>query len=275
MVGSLQGIILPVLETVSDSHIKAGLIRCFSEQSHYFSTIEDGFRVLTRQRQDPEALCRFFHSWSQTNNSAVTVAGIGNRLTLMLQRGQPVGDEGALLRTLTSLDRIIDEDLAVTHRVLHSDMFYRMATDIVGDDRWLSRRYLHPAAKEFKDWKDHNSLRERDYMIALLTTLAHEIYTHGEVEFILPLFRRWLAEEYGFTDAAIRRTLAWISVHTGPTEKNHFFHALSALEHFAEAMGVAIADYPLDDIVAAYLEKKAAVLDHLCLRDALEVEAIH
>jgi len=275
MAGSLQAIILPVLEAVSDSHIKTSLVRCFSEHPHYFDTIEQGFRVLTRQRQDPEALCSFFHSWSQTNNSAVTVAGIGNRLTLMLHRGQQVGDEAALLRVLTSLDRIIDEDLAVTHRVLHADMFYRMATDIVGDDRWLSRRYLHPSAKEFKDWKDHNSLRDSDHMIALLTTLTHEIYTHGEVEFILPLFRRWLAEEYGFTDAAIRRTLAWISVHTGPTEKNHFFHALSALEHFTKAMDVSIADYSLDEIVATYLAKKAAVLDHLCLRDALEVEALH
>jgi hypothetical protein len=264
-----------VLKSVRDSHIKSDLVRCFSEHSGYFNTIEEGFRALTRRRPDPEALSGFFHNWSQTNNSAVTVSGIGNRLTLMLHRGQPVGDEGALLRTLTSLDRIIDEDLAVTHRVLHSDMFYRMATDIVGDDRWLSRRYLHPSAKEFKDWKDHNSLRDRDHVIALLTTLTHEIYTHGEVEFILPLFRRWLAEEYGFTDSAIRQTLAWISVHTGPTEKNHFFHALSALEHFAEAMDVDIADYSLDEIVATYLEKKAAVLDHVCLRDAIEAEAVH
>lgn len=275
MTGSLQEIILPVLQSVSGSHIKGELVRCFSRHSDHFYTIEEGFRALTRQQQDPETLSAFFHSWAQTNNSAVTVSGIGNRLTLMLHRGQPVGDERALLRALTSLDRIIDEDLAVTHRVLHSDMFYHMATDIVGDDRWLSRRYLHPAAKAFKDWKDHHSLRDRDPMIALLTTLTHEIYTHGEVEFILPLFRRWLAQEYGFTDAAIHRTLTWISVHTGPTERDHFFHALNALEHLAEAMDVAIADYSLDDIVATYLARKAAVLNRLCLGDAVEVEAVH
>ncbi|WP_448663693.1 hypothetical protein ACG3SL_03180 [Sphingomonas sp. CJ20] len=266
---------MPVLETVPSSRIRAELLRNFSENDRYFCMIEDGFRALTGRRQDPEALCHFFHSWSQTNNSAATVAGIGNRLTLLLHRGQQVGDAGALLRALTSLDRIIDEDLAVTHRVLHADMFYRMATDIVGDDRWLSRRYLHPAAKAFKDWKDHNSLRDHDPVIALLTTLAHEIYTHGEVEFILPLFRRWLAEDYGFSDAAIRQTLAWISVHTGPTERNHFFHALSALEHFAEAMDVAVAEYALDGIVGTYLEKKAAVLDQVCLQDAFEAEAVH
>lgn len=258
-----------------DSRIRDNLIDGFSKQSHALDRIEDGFHALTRQRQDAEALCLFFHSWSQTNNSAATVAGIGNRLTLMLHRGQQVRDADALLRTLTSLDRIIDEDLAVTHRVLHADMFYRMATDIVGEDRWMSRRYLHPAAKAFKDWKDHNSLRERDPMIALLTTLTHEIYTHGEVEFILPLFRRWLARDYGFPEASVRQTLAWISVHTGPTEKNHFFHALRALEHFSTAMDVAIGDDALGSIVADYLEKKAEVIEQICLRSAIGIEAVH
>lgn len=272
---SLQGIILPVIKDLPDSNIKYQLVQCLSKNTRYFRSIEEGFRALTGRRQDSEALCHFFHSWSQTNNSAATVAGIGNRLTLMLHRGHQVSDEGALLRALTSLDRIIDEDLAVTHRVLHADMFYHMATSIVGDDRWLSRRYLHPAAKDFKEWKDRNSLRDRDPVIALLTTLTHEIYTHGEVEFILPLFRRWLAEDYGFNDAAIRQALTWISVHTGPTEKDHFFHALNALEHFATAMDVTIDDYPLDGIIAVYLEKKAAVLDQLCLRGAIEIEAVH
>lgn len=273
MVNSLQSIIMPVLQTVPESHLRSELLRNFAGHAEHFRTIEAGFHALTRQRHDPEMLSQFFNSWAQTNNSAVTVAGIGNRMTLLAHRGEPIADHHALLRAITSLDRIIDEDLAVTHRVLHSDMFYQMATDIVGDDRWLSRRYLHPAAKMFKEWKDRNSLRDRDLMIALLTTLTHEIYTHGEVEFILPLFRRWLDAEYGFSDAAIRRTLTWIAVHTGPTEKDHFFHALNAVEHFAAAMDIDLADYALDDIVAAYLAKKAEVLDHLCLRDALEVGA--
>lgn len=206
----------------------------------------------------------FFQSWSQTNNSAMTVAGIGNRLTLLVHRGADIADPAALLQSLTSLNRIVDEDLAVTHKVLHSEIFYRMATGIAGDDAWLQRRWLDGAAKEFKAWKDHASLRNPDIMVALLTTLTHEIYTHGEVEFILPLFMRWLTRDLGVEEAEAKRTLAWISVHCGPTEKDHFFHALRAVGHYAKAMDVAIEDYAMEPIVAAYLDRKAAVIEAVC-----------
>jgi hypothetical protein len=258
-----------------DSHLKNELIGSFSRHRHHFARIETAFRSLTARRQDPETLRHFFQSWAQTNNSAMTTAGIGNRLTLLLHRNKDVPDTEALLRAMTSLDRIIDEDLAVTHKVLHSEMYYRMATDIVGDDEWLLRRYLHPSAIDFKAWKDQAALRSPDLIVSLLTTLAHEIYTHGEVEFILPLFTRWLREDYGVPSSECRRTLDWISVHCGPTERNHFFHALDAIRHYGDAMDADISDYSLDEIVGTYLEKKAAVLDHVCRETMAELEPVH
>ena len=179
----------------------------------------------------------------------------------MLHQGNRTVDRDELLRALVSLNRIVDEDLAVTHKVLHSQMFYDMATRIVGDDGWLSHRYTEVSAKEFKLWKDEKSLRDKDLMVALLTTLVHEIYTHGEVEFIHPLFRQWLGECYGFTVSETRRALGWIAVHCGGTEKNHFFHALDATESFAAACSLSVEDYEVHDIVGSYLEKKSAVLD--------------
>lgn len=257
---ALHSIVMPVLDEMPVSHLKHELIGAFLRRRHQFAEIEDGFRRLTAHRQDRETLRGFFQSWSQTNNSAMTVAGIGNRMTLLLHRRQAVADRDALLRALVSLGRIVDEDLAVTHKVLHSQLFYTMATEIVGDDQWLSQRYIGAEARAFKVWKDQQSLRDPDLLIALLTTLAHEIYTHGEVEFILPLFRRWLREDYGFSERDCTRVLGWISVHCGPTEKNHFFHALDAVGHYADAMQVNIADYRMDEIVGTYLDSKAAVL---------------
>ena len=257
---SLRSIILPVLDGMPSSHIKLSLLSEIPKHKPSFDAIERGFVELTSRRQDPDLLRRFFQSWSQTNNSAMTVAGIGNRLTLMLHSGAEIHDPAALVQTLVSLNRIVDEDLAVTGAVLHSQLFHTMATGIVGDDEWLLHRHLDPAAREFKAWKDRNSLRDRDPMVALLTTLVHEIYTHGEVEFILPLFRAWLARDHGVDETASRRMLAWISVHCGPTEKNHFFHAFDAVRHYARAMSLRVEDYALDEIVAQYLSRKAAVL---------------
>jgi hypothetical protein len=259
----LETIIMPVLARMPASHLKLELIGGFAAHGQCFESIEWGFRRLTSDRHGRETLCRFFHSWAQTNNSAMTVVGIGNRMTLMVREGRPIADEAALLRALVSLDRIVDEDLAVTNRTLHSQLFYDMATGIVGDDDWLSHRYIHPEALAFKAWKDANSLREEDLVIALLTTLVHEIYTHGEVEFILPLFQRWLREHLEFDDRQSARILAWITVHCGPTEKNHFFHALDAVGHYSDAMDLQIKDYSLGEIVGTYLRRKASLLEAL------------
>ncbi|QOZ84497.1 MULTISPECIES: hypothetical protein [Chromobacterium] len=266
----LSHIIMPVLRDLPASHLKRELLEAFERHGRHFEAIEAGFARLTAQRQSPETLRRFFQSWSQTNNSAMTVAGISNRMTLLIHTGRPVADREALLAAMVCLNRIVDEDLAVTHKILHAQMYYNMATGIVGDDQWLSHAYLHPSAKAFKSWKDHQSLREPDLAIALLTTLTHEIYTHGEVEFILPLFRRWLTQTLGFAERDATRTLGWISVHCGPTEKNHFFHAMNAIRHYARAMALDLERYSLDGIVGAYLEQKAAVLETVALDVAVE-----
>ena len=257
---NLTSIIIPVLEGMEDSHIKKQLLRYFPQQTANFETIENGFSLLTSTAPDYDKLKYFFHSWSQTNNSAVTVAGLSNRMTMMIHKNLPVCDEHSFVRSIASLNKIVDEDLAVVGNVLHSDMFYTMATNICGDDGWLSRTYLHPHAKEFKAWKDKNSLRDKDILIGLLTTLVHEIYTHGEVEYILPKFNEWLNDKFDFSQNDLKHTLAWIVVHCGPTEKNHFFYAVNAVNYYVKALNVNIEDYDLGQIIADYLNKKATVI---------------
>ncbi|CAD0000675.1 hypothetical protein [Flavobacterium chungangense] len=266
---NLSSIILPVLEGMEESHLKDQLLKFLPNQLEAFSKIEKSFTQLTSKVQEKEHLQRFFHSWSQTNNSAMTVAGISNRMTMLVHKKQPVADEKALLQAITSLNRIVDEDLAVVGRILHSQMFYTMATTICTDDDWLLRRYLNQSACDFKAWKDQNSLRNKDIMIALLTTLIHEIYTHGEVEYILPKFKSWLINDYNFSEEECEKTLAWISVHCGPTEKNHFFFAVNAVFYYAKAMNIDVEAYDLEPIIKDYLEKKSAVME-----DIMEMEEL-
>lgn len=252
--------ILPVLQLMPDVSSKKPLLETFAGAGNEFEAIERGFCALTSRKQDPEHLRRFFASWSQTNNSAMTVSGIGNRLTLALHRGKQVMNRDELLQTLVCLHRITDEDLAVTSRILHSKMFHEMATHIVGDDAWLQTRYIDKTAIEFKRWKDHMSLREDDLALALITTLVHEIYTHGEVEFILPLFVEWLDHQYLYGERERDRTLGWIKVHCHGTEKRHFFHALDAMAHYQRAFGIDWAQYDHAAIIRSYMQRKAAVL---------------
>jgi len=97
----------------------------------------------------------------------------------------------------------------------------------------------------------------------LLITLIHEVYTHGEVEFILPLFQRWACDELGLSSEEARKVLAWISVHTGGTESAHFGHATEAVAHYCEAAGVIIDADAAAGLFETYLERKAAVMTQL------------
>jgi hypothetical protein len=267
---NLISIIIPVIRDMEESHLKQQLLTHLPKHEPLFSVIESSFRELTSHKQDTELLRHFFHSWSQTNNSAMTVAGLSNRLSMLIHKNQPVADESQLLRSIVSLNRIVDEDLAVVGKVLHSKLFYTMATTISGDDQWLLHAYNHPDAKAFKDWKDQNSLHEKDIMLGLLTTLVHEIYTHGEVEYILPMFKNWLETTTDLSEKERLHTLAWISVHCGPTEKNHFFFAVNAIHHFAKAMDVNIEDYSLEEIISTYLTKKTSVM-----QSVMQIESVH
>lgn len=260
---NLVSIIVPVIEQMNDGHIKNQLLRHFPKQAIQFRIIENSFSALTASQQQPEALSHFFHSWSQTNNSAVTVAGLSNRMTMLIHKNKCIVSEHDLFRAVASLNRIVDEDLAVVGRVLHAKLFYTMATNISGNDTWLSKKFLSEEAKNFKDWKDYNSLRNKDIMIGLLTTLVHEIYTHGEVEFILPKFEHWLQTYTDFSEKKIDQSLAWIAVHCGPTEKDHFFHAVDAVTSYAKAQRIDITNYDLEEIISNYLHYKSRVMHTL------------
>lgn len=260
---NLISIIQPVIEQTKNKYLKEQLLKYFSLQEEKFSIIEKSFEHLTSAQQERETLNSFFHSWSQTNNSAMTVAGLSNRLTMLVYQDKPVFSEYDLFRSVASLNRIVDEDLAVVGKVLHSELFYNMATGISGGDRWMRRTYLSESAKEFKAWKDRNSLHTDDLLIGLLTTLTHEIYTHGEIEFILPKFIRWLNQHFNFSERHINHSLAWIKVHCGATEKNHFFHAVDAIDSYTKAFEINLRDYDLEEIITDYVSRKADVMGNL------------
>ncbi len=260
---TLDDIVHPVLEEMAGGPLKTALLAAFAAEGETLRSIEDCFRALVAKRQEREALRRFFHSWSKTNNSAASVSGLASRMTLAGRRANDEAVQLALYRVCDSLQRITDEDLGARGGVLHADLFYRMATTLVGDDQWLSKRYCNAAADEFRDWIDRQRLRERDLVKGLLATLVHEVYTHGEVEFILPLFQTWVRDELGMPADESRRVLAWIAVHTGGTESAHFSHASDAVAQYCDAAGISLnADFAAT-LFHSYLHRKAAVMQQL------------
>jgi len=256
----LLKIVEPVLNDMPASVLKHALFEAFWSEEGALVDIENAFEKLTSRRHEPAVLRKFFASWSKTNNSATSVSGLANRITLLARSEQ--GSEAAegLYRACGSLQRITDEDLGALGNTLHSDLFYNMATPICGDDQWLLKENCLPSAQAFKDWTDFRRLRDRDLLQGLLTTLIHEVYTHGEVEFIHPLYKQWFVRDMGVPTEKARTTVAWVTVHTGGTESNHFAHAVAAVNEFVEAMQVRVDLQTAREIFAEYLQRKARVM---------------
>jgi hypothetical protein len=261
----LQQRLEDALGGVTDDSFRAQLTGAFTSPhaTAALLEIEDSFRRVTALQPHDDGLRWFFRSWSMTNNSAMCVSGLGNRISMEL-RDQPL-DSGRLVDTLVSLHRIADEDLGVGNGLLHADLFYSMATTLCGDDRWQSKSYLTPEALAFKQWKDRCALVDDDLVVGLLTTVVHEIYTHGEVEFLFPLLDGWL-ERVGWTTEQRRRTLRWVTVHCGGTELDHFGHAVEALSHYAGGLREVTSRGDVVDTVSSYLDHKSSAMTSIAGR---------
>lgn len=256
----LNEIVEPVLRAMPKSVLRPSLIAAFTEEQQSLFDVESAFRKLTARRHAPEALRKFFGTWSRTNNSAASVAGLANRITLAARTLSDPAKSRSLFEVCSCLQRITDEDLGALGGALHSDLFHTMATALCRDDQWLLQSNCLKSALEFKDWTDRQRLRNRELTVGLLTTLIHEIYTHGELEFILPLFRNWCERHMGIPGHRVPYTVAWVTVHTGGTERNHFAHAVNATHAYAATAGVALSESMAAPIFREYLARKAAVM---------------
>jgi hypothetical protein len=257
---NLIDIVEPVLNDMPASVLQRALLDAFTAEAESLRSIEGAFRMLASASHSKQALRIFFASWSKTNNSAASVSGLANRVTLLARSDACSAASKQLYEVCNRLQRITDEDLGALGGTLHAELFYNMATTICGDDEWLLKSNCLASAQTFKDWTDNQRLRNRDLLQGLLTTLVHEVYTHGEVEFIQPLFREWFEQHMGVPRDRTRFVVAWVTVHVGGTERNHFEHAVEAVETFCEAMEVRVDQACATELFRNYLRRKALVM---------------
>jgi len=228
--------------------------------------IHESFEHFTEKQDSLEIRRTFFASWQRTNNSAMSVEGLANRITEEGEEATGRMDSTrnlSLFRSAGRLNRVTDEDLGVKGQVLHFELYYRMATGLCdNDDLWQSRKYCLSSASEFKAWLDAARLRE-SIMTGLFSMLVHEGYTHAELEIIAPLFGRWTTDVLGLPQKESKRLLAWIAVHNGGTEKKHFAHVCNALEHYLEATGLTVDLEAAGEMFRTYLRRKGAVMKEL------------
>ena len=242
------------------------LLESVESESESVNVIKESFEHFTEDEHNTDMRRNFFASWQRTNNSAMSVEGLANRITAEgeVAAANQEGDRAlSLFRAAGRLNRVTDEDLGVQGQVLHFELYYRMATAFCGrDDLWQSRRYCKPAAAGFKTWLDAARLRE-SVMTGLFSMLIHEGYTHAELETVAPSFDRWATEIMKVPKSEARRNLAWIAVHNGGTEKAHFVHSCAALNHYCAGAGTNIDLDAASQVFRSYLRRKAAAMREL------------
>jgi len=227
--------------------------------------IAEGFAGFLEYCQPIEMRRQFFCSYQRTNNSAMSVEGLANRMTAEAE--QKVNSDPAkalaLFRAAGRMNRVADEDLGVGGQTLHFELFYRMATEFCGgDDQWQCRQYCLSVAAEFKSWLDAMRLRS-PILVGLYSLLVHEGYTHAELGTIEAPFRRWAMNDLGLAEHDARRVLAWVSVHNGGTEKNHFAHSCASLAHYLEGSGEQIDLQVAGETFRKYFRMKGTVMARL------------
>nr|WP_175664602.1 hypothetical protein [Burkholderia ambifaria] len=79
----LLDIVTPVLHEMKSGVLKDALVAAFSAEEEALRDIESAFHRLTDRGYPAPALRTFFASWSKTNNSAASVSGLANRITLL------------------------------------------------------------------------------------------------------------------------------------------------------------------------------------------------
>ncbi len=236
-------------------------------EQDYVRAIGASFENFTSRKQSPQVRRQFFASWQRTNNSAMSVEGLASRITREAELAVTTGKDPSvplnLFRSAGRLNRVTDEDLGVRGQILHFELYYQMATEFSNkDDTWQSRVYCLPVASEFKSWLDSARLDE-PILNGLFSMLIHEGYTHAELELIAPMFEHWAVEIMGYERVDARRNLAWIAVHNGGTEKEHFAHSCAAFEHYCAATGVEINLKVAKQIFKKYLRSKGEVMKQL------------
>lgn len=229
--------------------------------------IDASFQSFTTKNHLPQISRLFFASWQRTNNTAMSVAGLANRITHEAELALLIGENPSvaleIFRSAGRLNRVTDEDLGVKGQTLHFELYYRMATKFSGnDDAWQSREFCLPSASDFKSWLDSVRLVE-PIMNGLFSMLIHEGYTHAELESIAPMFEKWAIEIMGLQKSDARRYLAWIAVHNGGTEKQHFAHTCAAFEQYCAATATDINLEVASQIFQNYLRRKGEVMKQL------------
>lgn len=135
---------------------------------------------------------------------------------------------------------IIAEDVGM-EGLTHHALFERFARAVTGTSRWADQDTLHGDVKIFRD-KLHKLRTHGDLSQALASLIISEIWNTGEYTFAAPLTESFLSQSSASSGFNARNSNAYMAVHSGDTEFDHFIHAVYAYCTYNSCKKISIAD---------------------------------
>lgn len=154
------------------------------------------------------------------------------------------------------ISEIIAEDVGL-QGLTHHALFERFAHAITGTTRWHDGATVTPEVKNFRD--SLSKIRTNgDIQDALATLIVSEIWNTGEYTHGAPIMESHLSQGTSASSFNAKNCNAYMSVHAGDTEFDHFMHAVSAFCTYSATQNV-----PMQDMLRTIQETSLRYFDGL------------
>ncbi len=138
-----------------------------------------------------------------------------------------------LLNAAIEIGEVISEDTGIEGPT-HQELFEYFAHAVVGKGQWRQEKYAMPKCREFRKFIREQRLNAPIEQ-SILITMAPELWNTGEYTYLNLLIRPWLRDHHHRPADKIEDIAAYIHVHAGETESDHFLHVINAWDSYCLA----------------------------------------
>ncbi|MCK0070773.1 hypothetical protein [Kordiimonas laminariae] len=266
----LEAIII-ASDKVESAHIRQAIKERLILHKQSYRQIEHGYNTLTVSKQDLDVLKVFLHGWSVLYNSDLALAGITNRLTMVLHE-QPTGKaESHILDAIIQLNSSMDD--ARNGSMTNHRLFRTMANTVCAGESWAQPDALCAAVHEFKAWRDAICVVAKDIELGLMAELVHMVHMQGLFQAIIDKLGDWLQAHYGWEEGQVQESLAWINHQLTTIIPLHLVNLQTAINSYGAASGKTWNVDMFHEVFDAYSGHQAAIVNALTQRMAISEAA--
>lgn len=258
------------LELSRANELEKALLAVVDTPDHRQATLnaEQAFWRLSQQEAGSDSLNSFLNGWKTVHITGLYVAGLMIRVEREAHAARAAGDDvkaSLLSEAAYHIGEIIPEDTGLDGPQ-HGVLFERLATAVAGDDTWKLDENAIPECDAFRRFVELGRTKG-PVEDAILITAASENWNTGEYTYASPITNEWLGRAHQMDETRAKATNAYVSVHAGDTELDHFTHALKAWQLYNEANGTEARPEKAAEVFSDYAER--ASVAYAALRDSL------